>query len=321
MDIQWLMVVIITNLFWLLLIFFMYTKWKWKKKELIENYNRFLHLVENSTDFIYFVEVYPEIKYMYLSRSAEKYFGEGSIERAYINPEIPLKGVHPDDYPLLIRKLKGDVDYSKAIIQRWKDKNGNYRWFEEYATPIYENGVLVALQGALRNIDDRVELQAELDYRLYHDTLTKVYNREYFELIYRKYDEIKDSSVGIILCDLDELKYINDTFGHKAGDNLIQQIACLLQAFSTDSVMVARIGGDEFVLVVAEKSEHEIIRLVNKIRNEVDRFNQFAQYSMIKVSIGYAFTSHSYGEMAHLFTKADKEMYAEKMKRKQVMSY
>ena len=96
---------------------------------------------------------------------------------AYRNPDICFRDVHPGDYEILRKKVMGEIDYSKSIIQRWKDKEGKYRWFEEYATPIYKNGVLVAIQGVMRNIDEKVELQEKLLYQLHHDRLTDIYNQ------------------------------------------------------------------------------------------------------------------------------------------------
>lgn len=55
--------------------------------------------------------------------------------------------IHPDDYNILMKKINGELDYKKGIVQRWKDKDGIYRCFEEFTTPIYENGKIVALQG------------------------------------------------------------------------------------------------------------------------------------------------------------------------------
>lgn len=309
---------IISSLIWILVISYLHKRWQKQRKELIENHNRFIHVVENTKDFIYYYQLYPERQFKYLSPSAENIFGEGSIERAYLNPDVPFIDIHPDDYDILHKKVTGEFDYSKSIIQRWKDKDGRYRWFEEYATPIYENGVLVALQGVLRNIDEKIELQEKLQYRIYHDALTDLYNREYFELKFDEYNEQTNVPVAIIVCDLDELKYINDNYGHKQGDVLIKATANLLNKFSSNTITVARIGGDEFVLLVAETTEKETERLVQSIRKEIDMHNENGSDVIIKMSIGYAFNQNSKGNMAELFSQADKNMYKDKLKRKQL---
>ena len=295
---------------------FLYSRWQKEKSELIENHTRFVNLVENTKDSIYYYQVYPTEKFLYLSPSTDNVLGEGSVEDGYINPDVCYANVHPDDYEILRKKVMGEIDYSKSIIQRWKDKEGKYRWFEEYATPIYKNGVLVAIQGVMRNIDEKVELQEKLLYRLHHDILTDIYNREYFELVVAKFNEQINTSVAVILCDLDDLKYINDNYGHKMGDVLIQETARILNKFTSENVTVSRIGGDEFVIIVADKTESHIKQLIIDIEKEIENYNINHAKVIIKMSVGYSYALSSIGKMAELFFQADKNMYIDKTKRK-----
>ena len=277
-------------------------------------------LVETSKDVIYHFEVKPEQKFKYVTPSIETFLGEGVIKEEVDDHTAPFKRIHPDDYENLCKKLNGEMDYSQILIQRWMDNDGNYRWFEEYATPVYKNGELVAVEGILRNIDDKVKLQQDLEYRINHDTLTGIYNREYFEKVFTKYNEQINASVAIALFDLDELKFMNDNFGHKEGDALIKRTAQLLNHFSSDTITVSRIGGDEFVLIIAEQSEEEIQRLLHHILNEIAATNESNVNSPISVSTGFAFAPHAVGQMQQLLSEADKKMYADKTNRKQLQS-
>lgn len=301
----------------ILVIPYLHKRWKEKEHELIENHERFVHVIENTKDFLYYYQLYPIRQYKYLSPSAEYFFGEGSIAYAYSDADVCFRDIHPDDYDILQKKLMGQVDYSKAIIQRWKDKNGKYRWFEEYATPIYENGVLVALQGVLRNVDERMELQEKLQYRLTHDTLTDIYNREFFEQIMKKYDKHVDTPVAIILCDLDELKYLNDHYGHKKGDVLIKESAKLLKQCFPENSIVSRIGGDEFAIIITETDKVQVESHCEKLSKEISEYNINSKDIKIKMSIGYAFSKHSIGKMESLFVEADKNMYQDKKAKKE----
>ncbi|WP_423408747.1 diguanylate cyclase domain-containing protein [Heyndrickxia sp. MSNUG] len=292
-------------------------RWKKREKRLKERHDNFIHVVENTKDFIYYYQLYPKRGYQYLSPSAEHFFGEGSIERAFKDPDVPFKEAHPDDYEILIKKINGELDFNKGIVQRWLDKNGEYRWFEEYATPIYQNGKLVALQGVLRNIDEKVKLQQELEYQLHHDSLTGIYNRTYFESCYSKYNEKTDTSIAFILCDLDDLKNINDSFGHKYGDELLKEAAGLLNQFSEDGITVARLGGDEFVLLIPGITEEELAQFVSNLVRRIDDHNENEDAITIKLSIGCAFSATSLGLMPDLFSQADRNMYRDKNKRKQ----
>lgn len=296
---------------------FVQRRWMQEKAALLEEKSRFVHIVENSKDFIYYCEIYPELKFQYISPSAEQLIGKGTIERSFADPHMPFEYIHPDDYELLIKKVKGELDFSKGIIQRWRDSEGTYRYFEEYATPIYENGRIVAMQGIIRNIDEKIELQKNLKYRLYHDYLTSLYNHEYFEIALTRLDEKEDTPVAIILCDLDELKYANDHFGHKQGDALLQATGELLNRFSSEEIIVARIGGDEFVLLVENQTKEEVKQLVQTITEKIHMNNQNSDQTKIHLSIGYSYSNHSIGKMTKLFTEADQWMYQQKNERKQ----
>jgi diguanylate cyclase (GGDEF)-like protein/PAS domain S-box-containing protein len=319
MSEQFIIGFLMASMMWIVLIALIYRNWKVHQEIMVNGHNRFVHVIENTNDFIYYAQVYPTVKFNYLSPSAEAFFGEGSNAGAYISAEVAFRDIHPDDYEVLFRKVKGEVDFSKGIIQRWKDKDGKYRWFEENATPIYENGVLVALQGVLRCIDEKIELQNQLEYRLYHDSLTELYNREYFEIVFEKYDQEANTPISIMICDLDELKYFNDHYGHKTGDLLIKETGWLLNQFSSEKIVVARLGGDEFAIILMETTMEEVEELLQQISIKIEKHNENASNIKISLSIGHAFAQHSKGNMEELFFQADNKMYMAKAERKRLL--
>jgi diguanylate cyclase (GGDEF)-like protein len=232
------------------------------------------------------------------------------------NPYIIFERVHPDDYYLLEKKLAGEIDYSKPLLIRWKNDKGKYIWFEEYATPIFKYGEIVALQGIMRNIDNKVLLQQKLEYKVSHDSLTELFNREYLETKIKLYNKYEDVSIAIVICDLDELKYMNDHYGHKMGDKLIKTTAKLLKSFSNDEVVVARIGGDEFAILLSNTNPSQIESFLEKVKNEIEIFNNHhCDVFKIKFSTGYAYNHSSLGKMEELFVDADNKMYDEKNKK------
>ena len=198
-----------------------------------------IQVVENAKDILYYCDTKPKLKYGYLSPVVDNMLGPNSLKEHLKYPDKLYEIVHPDDYEILLKKVTGDLDYSKPIILRLKNTIGEYIWFEEYATPIYENGEVIAVQGIYRNINDKVELQKKLEYKISHDALTNIYNREYFESKFEYYDTENDVAIAIVICDLDELKYINDHFGHKMGDTLIKETANLLYRISSKNEIVA----------------------------------------------------------------------------------
>ena len=271
------------------------------------------HLVENSRDIIYYCEVKPVMKYRYISPAIEKLLSPTLIEDSMKNPRTAFELIHPDDHKILVKKEAGELDFSKPIIQRWKNDDGEYICFEEYATPIYKDGEMIALQGIIRNINDKVILQQQLEYRATHDSLTELHNREYFETQVDIFNKTEDVPVAIVICDVDELKYVNDTYGHKVGDQLIKETAKFLKEFSSDEVTVASIGGDEFALLLVQTNLQQVESMLAEIQIKIAAFNnnQGALFE-IKLSKGYAFSNSSIGKMDELLVKADNEMYKEK---------
>ncbi|MEK4628154.1 sensor domain-containing diguanylate cyclase [Solibacillus sp. FSL R7-0682] len=276
-----------------------------------------LKLAESSKDIIYYYQVHPDYGHKYMSPSVECFLGEGMQQRLFTEPYLIFERIHPKDYDILLSKLNGTIDYSKAIKQRIRDNDGNYKWFEEHATPVYENGELIAVQGILRNIDEKVQLEQELNYKLYHDSLTNIYNRDFFEKLMDTYNTIENTSIAIILCDLDDLKMINDTKGHKSGDHLIQEAAKVLDQFSTDCLFVSRIGGDEFAIIMPNVDQNQVEDLCTRIVEQLHYYNDSQPSFKLRMSMGFAHSQQSVGEMDRLFVEADGKMYEQKRNRKQ----
>ena len=274
-------------------------------------------LLERSWDIIYYYELKPKYKHRYTTPSVDYFLGEGTLDMLNRNPDTPFIMIHPDDADIMNKKVTGELDYSKGIIQRLCGTDGTYRWFEEFTTPIYKNGEIVAVQGVMRNIDDKVKLEQELKYQISHDALTNLYNRGYFEEIMKKYDKEVDTSISILLCDLDELKYVNDSFGHAQGDRLICEAAnFLISCFSSETV-VARIGGDEFAIIQPDRSSAQIEAIYEGLLIALDDYNANHNLS-INMSVGYAYGEKSYNKMDFLFSEADRKMYEQKKAKKQM---
>ncbi|WP_336882707.1 sensor domain-containing diguanylate cyclase [Priestia koreensis] len=291
-----------------------------KRRQIFAHKNKVFQLVETSKDIIYSYQIKPILQHQYTSPSVEYFLGEGVLQKLHQNSQTPYDLIHPDDYEIMQKKMSGTIDYSRPIVQRLKDMDGNYKWFEEYATPIYEKGELVAVQGIMRNIDEKMRLQKKLEYRLTHDPLTDVYNRDYFEERVSHYNHHCDESLAIILCDLDDLKYVNDYYGHKKGDDLIKKFATLLNDYFKGYGSVARIGGDEFAIVIPNVEYVTVKRLCENIYCDITSHNQTCDGLPIHMSVGYAYSHSSLGKMDSLFIEADQNMYRDKNRKKEMGS-
>lgn len=183
------------------------------------------------------------------------------------------------------------------------------------ASIAYENAFLY--REAQKEITDRKQTETLLQYQNFHDSLTSLYNRTYFEEEMQRMDKRRSGSAGLIMLDLDGLKLINDTMGHERGDVLLATAAHILSASFRDSDVVARIGGDEFAVLLQPADEATIQAGCERIRQKTTDFNALQLQAPISLSIGYAVAADPSVPMRELFQRADNTMYREKLHRRQ----
>ena len=195
-----------------------------------------------------------------------------------------------------------------------KDRGGNIR------------NVIITIQlipGTLKrvvsilDITDRKQTEEKLEYLSLHDTLTGLYNRTFFEEEMRRLGDGRRLPVGIIVCDVDGLKLINDSLGHDRGDRLLKDAAQTIRGCFRDSDVVARIGGDEFAVLVPECSKEVAEESVDRIKKAVTQHNQLYPEPTLSISVGYAITTNENSSMASVFKEADNNMYRDKFYRGQ----
>ena len=182
-------------------------------------------------------------------------------------------------------------------------------------SPVYKDGKLVAVQGIFRNIDDTVSLQVQLEYKSTHDALTNLYNREYFQSKMSYFNQC-EVPIAIIVADLDELKPINDEYGHHMGDRLIRETANCFKEYADKEMIVARIGGDEFSILLPNVSVSQVEQYIRNVQASLQRHDENLPFSPIRISIGYEYSTTSYGVMECLLKEADAKMYKNKKMKK-----
>lgn len=176
--------------------------------------------------------------------------------------------------------------------------------------PGHEKGfdwVLVALQ----DITARKKAEEYLRYLGTHDVMTGVYNRAYFEETLLKLEANRSDPVSFIIVDLNGLKATNDTLGHHAGDKLIRRAAEVLAASVGKEYIVARIGGDEFIVIMAGAGEQTADDMAERIQSLVVMNNKYYREPELSLSLG-ASTSGPGMKLEKVISNADDTMYRNK---------
>ena len=220
---------------------------------------------------------------------------------------------HPDDIGNVRRALRGTVNMIPDQIEhdriRMKKRDGEYSWYRgQYKAVFSPEGKAVRLIGTLTDISAQIDREQELRHQAQQDPLTDVYNRAGVKLINARLEQI---SRGILfMLDLDDFKFINDTYGHAAGDKVLVAMGQILKdIFRTDDI-VARVGGDEFVAFLSGSDNASMAQ--EKAQELLDRVRELKLEGIdtqISVSIGIA-SAPTYGRtFESLSASADEAMY------------
>lgn len=152
-----------------------------------------------------------------------------------------------------------------------------------------------------------------LEYLSFHDELTALYNRRYFENELEKFNQSRKLPISIIIGDLDNLKYINDNFGHKTGDKYLVKAAKIMKDNFRNEDIIARIGGDEFAAILPDTNTETAAKISERIRSECRKCEK---YNNFRISIGHATKNSKFDDLTEVFIKADQEMYQNKKENK-----
>jgi diguanylate cyclase (GGDEF)-like protein len=177
------------------------------------------------------------------------------------------------------------------------------------------------LQARLRPARRIVELERQLAHRANYDELTGLPNRH---LLTDRFTQLADiakrrgEAIALLYLDMDDFKQVNDTYGHRQGDTLLERTAARLRGATRESDTLARVGGDEFVLLAGGVSApRQIARLVEKLRNAVERPVVLVGGTVApKISIGVSVYPVDGTDLDALQDRADTDMYDAKRMRK-----
>ncbi|MCX7176313.1 MAG: EAL domain-containing protein [Proteobacteria bacterium] len=285
------------------------------EQALNESEERFRNLTEISSDSIWEQDEH----FRYTSRTTNlKFSGVPAESHVGITRwELPIIGISDEQWAAHRALLEAHLPFKNWEYQ-FRAKDGSIRWYSASGIPIFDDqGNFKGYRGVGRDITEKKRYQAELENQANHDALTGLANRlllndrlEHAIALAERHDK----TVAVIFVDLDHFKDINDSLGHAVGDQLLQAVAKKISACVRDVDTVARPGGDEFVLVLAEdQTENDAMVAIGRIMSNVSGLYHVAGLELhVSCSIGASLYPKDGRDAGTLLMHADTAMYRAK---------
>ncbi len=227
-----------------------------------------------------------------------------------------VKLIYPDDIEIVLanyQKRVSGVELQGRYQFRLVRKDASLRWVETSGIRIEWQGEKATLH-FLMDVTDRKKAEVALEFRSTHDILTGLYNRQYFEQEMDKLQNSRRQPISILVLDMNGLKEINDTQGHAAGDELLIVAAEVIRkAFRPDDI-VARIGGDEFVVILPSTNKETALKIVDRVKQVIHEFNKLnPDRNQVSFSVGFS-CNEATENLRDVLRQADQDMYKQKAK-------
>lgn len=259
-------------------------------------------------------ELFIKEKVIWASPQAFEIYGLETTEKLLIDL-VKIQKMVDKEYrqfmdKALIDLISKDIPYD--IEFSITDGKGNKKYINSRASlERNEEGKPYKVLGAIQDITKLKEREKELIFINYHDYLTKLYNRRYFEAELKRLDVKRNLPISLIMGDLNGLKLINDSFGHSKGDELLIKVASVIKNTLRDDEIIARIGGDEFVVLLTNTSKSSADNIVSRINDNLS-LEKVGNISL-SVSFGTATKTDIKQDINKILKESEDAMYRSKL--------
>lgn len=176
--------------------------------------------------------------------------------------------------------------------------------------PQFRNGELTGGVVTFTDNTERRKSEAHINFLTYHDSLTGLYNRAFFEEELKRMDRVENLPLAVIFGDVNGLKLTNDIFGHSAGDELLKKAAEALRKSCRENDSIARVGGDEFTIILPRTKPEDVRKLIGRIKGEISKLRVRAIKGSI--ALGFSVKSDDGQSVQETLREAEEAMYREK---------
>lgn len=285
------------------------------EKALVLSEEKYRLIADNMTDVVSILDVDGVMTYA----SPSHEFVLGYTPEMY-EGQVVFDMIHPEDLPTILPKFKEIVSTgtSQTVEFRHKHFTKGWLWLEVKGSLFYDEKQqrpYVLIVG--RDNEERRNLQEQLKALAFQDELTSLPNRRLFEETVKKTlgeAKLHDKHFAILYLDMDDFKRINDELGHAMGDVVLQQFANRVKASIREQDLLARIGGDEFAILLNNLQSRESIQnYINLVSSNIaEKLIVQNQYIETSSSIGVAYYPEDGQTYSDLLQHADLEMYKQK---------
>jgi diguanylate cyclase (GGDEF)-like protein/PAS domain S-box-containing protein len=281
----------------------MFEKMDQSRKKIVANEERYRELFENSIDGISIRS--KDGKFFDVNNSLVKILGYDSKEEI-LKLDISRE-IYADESDFLkINSLKKGSD-----IVKMKKKDGKTIWAEVTPRIISDAKIGIYYENIVRNVTNGVEKEEEIKFLNFYDKLTGLYNRVYFGEKIKRIDNKKFFPLAVILVDINGLKLINDAFGYKAGNKVLREVAYGLKNSCMQEEIIARWGGDEFIIISGKTSEKDVAIMSKRIIKNCSKI--FYKNTAINISLGSSIKNNEAEDLRDVITEAESRMLRHKL--------
>lgn len=283
------------------------------ERKLLDAEQRFTDIADSFTDWLW--EIDPQMKVTYVSRGRN---------RSHVTVRSGVSFIScfaPEDRPRIKKEFEALIARHEPFydFEYWGSDAQGLRvcWSVSGVPALDSEGRLLGFRGVARDISSEKSSQDQLYYMANNDQLTGLFNRGRFydELARAVRDMRRHSKQGVlVLLDLDRFKYVNDTFGHEAGDSMLIHVSNLLSGQLEKDDILARLGGDEFAVILQGLSTVDAIKRVQKLLELLSEkpFTYKGQDVALSASVGMVMFPDQGTASGELLSKADIAMYRAK---------
>jgi len=268
-------------------------------------------LMDNIPDSIYFKDA--KSRFVLINKALSEKFGLEKPEDAvglsdfdFFEEELARPRFNGEQR--VIKEGKPFIEHEKIEIIKGRPE----RWVSSTKIPWYDmDNKIRGILGITRDITEKKKAEEKIKYLSFHDVLTGLYNRAYFEEELKRLDTERQLPLTIVMGDVNGLKLMNDAYGHDKGDTLLKKISAILQESFRKEDIVSRWGGDEFIAILPKTYTKDTENLIKRIREKCKK--RSTPDMPLSISLGVSTKRSPSEDIEKILKEAEDKMYKNKI--------